>query len=62
MYGVLRRSQFGEMLIDNFSHSSCSNYDEQYPQFKVAPWELSGDDEEHEYGPLNPHAMAHVAS
>ena len=50
------------MLIDNFSHSSCINYDEWRPWFKAAPQELSGDEEEHEYGPLNPHATAHVAS
>ena len=57
-----KKVTFGEMLIDNFSHSSCSNYDEQCPQFKVAPQESSGDDEEHEYGPLDPHATAHMAS
>ena len=62
MYGVLIRLHFGEMLINNFSHSSCSNYDEQCPQFKVAPQESGGDNEEHEYDLLNPHTMAHVAS
>ena len=50
------------MLIDNFSHSSCSNYDEQCPWFTAAPWELIGDDEEHEYGLLNPCTTAQVAS
>ena len=50
------------MLIDNFSHSPCSNYDKWCPQFKAAPHESSGDEEEHEYGLLDPHAMAHVAS
>ena len=50
------------MLIDNFSYSSCSNYDEPHPWFKAAACELSGDEEDHEYGLLDPHAMAHVAS
>ena len=50
------------MLIDNFSHSSCSNYDEQCPQFRMTPQKSSGDSEEYEYGPLNPYTMAHVAS
>ena len=57
-----KKVTFGEMLIDNFSHSFCSNYDERCPQFKAALWELSGDDEEHEYGLLDPCTMAHVAS
>ena len=50
------------MLVDNISHSSCSNYNEWGPHFKVAPRELSGDKEEHDYGPLDPHAMAHEAT
>ena len=62
MYGGLRRLHFVKCLWIICSHSSCSNYDEQCPQFRATPQELSGDSEEHEYGPLNPHAMAHVAS
>ena len=50
------------MLIDNFSHSSCSNYDKWHPQFRAAPHELSGDKEEHDYDLLNPHATAYQAS
>ena len=57
-----KKVTFCEMLIDNFSHSSCSNYDERCPQVRVTPRELSGDSEEHEYGPLDNHATAHVAS
>ena len=53
---------FCEMLIDNYSHSSCSNYDEWCPQFRATPRELSGDSKEHEYVPLNPCATAHVAT
>ena len=51
-----------EMLIDNYSHSSCSNYDEWCPHFSATPRESSGASEEHEYGLFNPCAMAHVAS
>ena len=47
------------MLVDNFTHFSCSNYDEWSPQFKAAPCELSGDEEEHDNSPLDPHATAH---
>ena len=57
-----KKVTFCEMLIDNFSCSSCSNYDKWCPWFRVTPRELSGDSEEHEYGLLNPHARAHVAS
>ena len=57
-----KKFTFGEMLNDNFSHYSCSNYDKWCPQFKAAPQELSGDDEKHEYGPLDPHATTYVAS
>ena len=57
-----KKVAFCEMLIDNFSRSSCSNYDEQCPWFRVTPRESSRDSEEHEYGPLNLHTMAHVAS
>ena len=57
-----KKVTFCEMLIDNYSRSSCSNYDEWCPHFRVTPRELSGDFKEHEYGPLEPHATAHVAS
>ena len=43
------------MLVDNFSHSPCSNYDEWNPHFKAAPQTSSEDEEEHDYGPLDPH-------
>ena len=57
-----KKVAFGEMLIDNFSHSSCSNYDEWCPQFRASPQESKGNSEEHEYGPLDPCNTAHVAS
>ena len=56
-----KKVTFCEMLIDNFSHSSCSNYDKWCPWFRVTPQELSADSEVHEYGPLDPHTTAHVA-
>ena len=49
-----KKVTFCGMLIDNFSCSSCSNYDEQNPWFSMAPRESSGDSEEHKYGPLDP--------
>ena len=34
-----KKFAFCEILIDNFSRSSCSNYDKQCPQFRATPRE-----------------------